>query len=184
MILLISTCTEKLHELEFVKPVEKILKENKINFKTKHYSKISKEDLQKSKKIIICGTSLKDNKYIKNKKRFHFIKSYGKPILGICSGLQIISLVYGGDLIQKKGQEIGYYFELFNKEFLSLEGKHELYHLHTNYVTLPKDFKKFTKSKIPEAIKHKTKPIYGVLFHPEVRNKKLIENFINSNSLE
>ena len=43
---------------------------------------------------------------------------------------------------------------------------------------LPKDFIKFTKSKIPQAIKHKEKKIYGVLFHPEVRNKELILNFV------
>ncbi len=173
MILIISTCSEPLHEIEFVKPIEDIVKKNCI---TKHYSKLTKKDISSSSKIIITGTSLQDNKFIKDIKKFEFLKHYEKPVLGICAGMQIISLLYGGK--PKKGTEIGYYFEYFEKPFLSLEGEHEVYHLHNNYATLPRDFEKFTDSRIPQAIKHKSREIYGVLFHPEVRNKELIEEFI------
>jgi GMP synthase (glutamine-hydrolysing) len=176
MILIISVCSEPLHELEFVKPIEEILKKNKSNFKTVHYSKLNTKLISSSKKIILCGTSLKDNKFLKNIKKFGFIKDYKKPILGICAGHQIISLIFDSKL--KSKIEIGYYPEFFEKTFLSLEGEHEVYHLHNNYTTLPKDFTKHTTSKIPQAIKHKTKSIYGVLFHPEVRNKKLIQEFV------
>lgn len=191
-ILLISTCAEKLHKLEFVKPIEKILKENKINFFTKHYSKLNiRGDLANADKIIICGTSLKDNEFINHLSLFSWISSSSKPILGICAGMQIISLVYELDRqvkeldirnnlnhVSKKKTEIGFFKENFKKEFLSLKGRHEVYHLHNNYISLPKDFEKFTTSKIPQAIKHKSKEIYGVLFHPEVRNKVLIEEFL------
>lgn len=178
MILIISTSKEKLHELEFVKPVEKILRENKMQFFTKHYSKIIDGDLKKAEKIIICGTSLQDNEFVKDIKKFSWIKNYEKSILGICAGMQIISLVHGAKI--KSKNEIGYYYEFFSKDFLSLEGEHEVYHLHNNYTPLPKDFSSFTDGKIPQAIKHKTKEIYGVLFHPEVRNRKLIEEFLKS----
>lgn len=176
MILIISTNSEPLHELEFVKPIEKILSENEISFSIKHYSKLTEKDLQGEKKIIICGTSLKDNKFIKEINKFQWIKNFNKPILGICAGMQIISLIFGAKL--KTKTEIGFYKENFTKDFLSLIGEHEVYHLHNNYATLPKDFISFTKSEIPQAIKHKTKDIYGVLFHPEVRNKILIEEFV------
>ncbi|HEX9863034.1 MAG TPA: hypothetical protein VGB11_07125, partial [Candidatus Bathyarchaeia archaeon] len=33
-------------------------------------------------------------------------------------------------------------------------------------------------AKCVQAIKHKHKDIYGVLFHPEVRNKEIIQRFI------
>ncbi len=178
MILIISTCSEPIHELEFVKPLENTIKKNKKEFKTKHYSKIKPSDINKASKIIISGTSLQDDKFIKELSKFKWIKNLDKPLLGICAGHQIISLTYGAKL--KSKTEIGYYFEFFDKSFLSLEGEHEVYHLHNNYTTLPRNFKEYTKSKIPQAIKHITKPTYGVLFHPEVRNKKLIENFINS----
>jgi GMP synthase-like glutamine amidotransferase len=175
MILLISTCKEKFHELEFVKPIEKILSEK---FKTIHYLKLTEKDLKNADKIIICGTSLKDNEFLKHINSFKWISDFNKPILGICAGMQIISLIFGTKRKQKI--EIGFYKEDFTKEFLSLIGEHEVYHLHNNYVTLPKDFISFTKGKILQAIKHKQKEIYGVLFHPEVRNKKLIEEFIKN----
>ena len=46
MILIINICKEKLHELEFVKPIESILRKNKINFKTKNYKEIKKKSLK------------------------------------------------------------------------------------------------------------------------------------------
>jgi len=176
MILLISTCKNKLHELEFVKPIEKILINLKTEFKVKHYLKLLDKDLISSEKIIICGTSLKDNEFTNNQDSFSWIKQTNKPVLGICAGAQIISKIFGADILKKK--EIGFFTEDFKKDFLGLKGKVEVYHLHNNCTTLPKDFTKYTNSKIPQAIKHKTKPIYATLFHPEVRNKVVIENFI------
>ncbi|HJZ18845.1 MAG TPA: gamma-glutamyl-gamma-aminobutyrate hydrolase family protein [Candidatus Nanoarchaeia archaeon] len=174
-LLIINICKEKLHYYEFVKPIEDVLRKNKIKFFTKHYKEIKEKDLQRADKIIICGTSLKDNDFLKNMNKFEWIKNYKKPVWGICAGMQIISLVFGGK--KKKATEIGYYSENFKKSFLSLESEHEVYHLHNNYMTLPKDFEQFSDGKIPQAVKHKTKPMYGVLFHPEVRNKKMIEAF-------
>ena len=175
MILIISICKEKLHELEFLKPIEDILQDSNMKYFVKHYKNVNDNDLNKSDKIIICGTSLKDDEFLEDFEKFSWIKDCEKLIFGICGGMQIISLVFGGKL--KKKQEIGFFIENFKKEFLSFEGEQQVYHLHNKYVTLPKDFEKFTSSDIPQAVKHKTKPIYGVLFHPEVRNKEMVENF-------
>ena len=30
-----------------------------------------------------------------------------------------------------------------------------------------------------QAIKHKEKPFYGIMFHPEVRNEEIVKNFIS-----
>lgn len=179
MILIISTCKEKLHELEFVKPIEDILRMNNFEFKSVNYKRLTKKDLDKAEKVIISGTSLKDCEYLfeENIKKFNWIKDFKKPIFGICAGMQIISSVFNSELKNKK--EIGFYNEDFVKEFLGLKEEQEVYHLHNNYPSLPKDFDKFTSSEISQAIKHKTKEIYAVLFHPEVRNKELIINFCN-----
>ncbi len=180
MILIINICKEKLHYYEFVKPIEDILKKDGIEYFTKHYKKINKRDLLKANKIIICGTSLKDNDFVENLKEFEWIKNSDKPLLGVCGGMQIIGLLFKGKL--KKKQEIGFYEENFKKEFLGLKGKKQVYHLHNYYIDFCqlKDFEIFTSfadGKIPQAVRHKSKQIYGVLFHPEVRNKEMIEEF-------
>ena len=47
-----------------------------------------------------------------------------------------------------------------------------------NFYVLSDEFDVLAESKYcPQAIKHKEKPYFAVLFHPEVRNKKIIENF-------
>ena len=160
MILLINICKEKLHFYEFVKPIEDILEKKKLKFKTKHYSKIVKKDLAKASKVIICGTSLKDNDFLNNVKKFNWIKNYKKPILGICGGAHLIGLILGYEL--KKKKEIGLKYMNLKKTFLGFRGKKQVYHLHQFY-TFPKVFHK--------------RNFYSVLFHPEVRNKEMILNF-------
>jgi GMP synthase-like glutamine amidotransferase len=180
MILIISTCADKLHETEFVKPIENVLKENKINFISKFYKEINDSDLSNAEKIIISGTSLEDYEYLKDISLFFWLKKTDKPVLGICSGMQIIGLVYGSE--SKENKEIGFYKEVFDREFLGLkvDQEVEVYHLHNSYITLPNEFEEYSKSypsKVVQAIKHKEKEIYGVLFHPEVRNHEMIVNF-------
>ena len=180
MILIISTCANKLHEAEFVKPIENILKENEIEFLTRHYKEVRESELTAVDKIIISGTSLDDFEYLKDISLFEWLRETDKPVLGICSGMQIIGLVFGAE--SKKFKEIGFYKERFENEFLGLgkDGEDvevEVYHLHNSYITLPEGFESYSKSypkKVVQAMKHKEKEIYGVLFHPEVRNHEII----------
>ncbi len=162
MILLINICKEKLHFYEFVKPIEDILSKNKIRFFTKHYKEIDKKDLEKADKIIICGTSLKDNEFLNYMDKFQWIKDYKKPIFGICGGAHVIGLILGNKL--KKIKEIGLK-KIFIKNFLGINEEREVYHLHQFYV-LPEIYNKGN--------------IYATLFHPEVRNKDIIVNFCNN----
>ena len=177
-ILILNICKEKLHYFEFVRPIEKILEEKGIDFYTKHYTKFNDKDLR-ADKIIICGTSLMDKDYLKNISLFKWINFYKKPILGICGGMQIISSYFKGETYENK--EIGLKEINFEKEFLYFKGKIKAYQLHLLSIKINKNkFEAYAHSgnKTIQAIKHKTKPFYGVLFHPEVRNKILIEKFI------
>jgi anthranilate/para-aminobenzoate synthase component II len=183
-ILLINICKEKLHYYEFVSPIEGILKKNKKKFFTKSYAELHSEDLEMCEKVIICGTSLSDNEFSNDFRKFDWLENFDKPVLGICGGMQIIGLVFGGQI--KKQTEIGFYRENFENDFLGLSGEVEVYHLHNNYVDFNtfSDFEVFSESKdgvnkISQAVKHKNKEIYGVLFHPEVRQKELILNFLS-----
>jgi len=177
MILIINLCKEQLHYYEFVKPIEDILQKNKIEFLTKHYSKITEGDLHKADKIIICGTSLKDNTFLEEIDNFTWLKKINKPVFGICAGMQIIGLIFDGKL--KKQKEIGLEKIKFTKDFLGFIGEKQVYTLHNNYIEFSKDFEVFAKTKnCAQAIKHKHKEIYGTLFHPEVRNYELIKQFV------
>lgn len=160
MILVINICKEKLHYLEFVKPVENILKKQNVKFFTKHCLELNSSNIRKANKIIICGTSLKDNDFIMHLDKFNWIKTFDKPILGICGGAHIIGLISGYKL--KKNKEIGLKELNLKKEFLGIKGKLEVYHLH-QFKTLPEIFHR--------------KNIYATLFHPEVRNNQFIEEF-------
>jgi GMP synthase (glutamine-hydrolysing) len=184
MILVINICKEKLHALEFVKPVEDILKREKVAFFTKGYREINPKDLDKADKVIICGTSLSDNQFIENIDRFSWIKEFEKPILGICGGFQVIGKIFKAQI--KKEPQIGFFHEKFHKSFLGLEGSREVYHLHNYYADFSQldSFDSYctSDSEIIQAVKHTSKSIYAVLFHPEVRQKELITNFARINS--
>jgi len=146
MILVIKTNQHRLHDDEFVKPITDLLPKNQ--FIVKHYSELTEENIEKTDKIIICGTALKDNNYRNNLDKFVWLKTYNKPVLGICAGMQIIGLMQGHKLIN-------------NKKIGVFEGK---YHLHNFGV---KDFR--DEMKIDN--------FRGYLFHPEVLNKNLILEF-------
>jgi GMP synthase-like glutamine amidotransferase len=172
MILIVNVCSEKLHYLEFVKPIEDIIAED---FVMKHYNDLTKEDLEKCDKVIICGTSLKDNNFLSDLEKFDWLKDFEKPVFGICAGFQILGLVFGGKL--EKSTEIGYFKEKFSEPFLDLEDEVEVYHLHNNFVSGWGEEWSVFGGDIVQAVKCKEKDIYGVLFHPEVRNKDLIREF-------
>jgi GMP synthase (glutamine-hydrolysing) len=136
---------------------------------------LKQEDLEESKKVIICGTSLKDNDYLNHLDKFGFVKKLDKPILGICGGMQIIGKAFGSEL--EKTDEIGQIRISFEKEFLGLNGEHNICSLHNHSINLSEEFEAYAKSKCVQAMKHKEKEIYATLFHPEVLNKRLIINF-------
>ena len=127
----------------------------------KNYKDVSEEDLNKASKVILSGTSLADFEYLKNLDKFSWLGSFKAPVLGICAGMQIIGLIFGGKLLDEN--YIG-----------KRNGK---YYLHKKSVSLPPDFKKTGE----DSFRHKTREIYGVLFHPEVYNEEVIKNFIHQN---
>jgi len=172
MILLISTCKEKLHELEFVKPIKDIV--GKKCF-VKKYDEITQEDLQKADKVIISGTSLRDNEVLENLSCFGWLKDFNKPVFGICAGHHAIQLIFGAKLM--KIQEFGVVDVDFEKNFFGLIDKEKVYSLHGRFSLSP-EFEIYARSEeCVHAVKHKDKEIYSVLFHPEVYNKEVLERF-------
>ena len=181
MILLIKICKIPFHYFEFVKPIETVLKKLNVEFIPVHYNNLTSEMFLKADKVIISGTSLKDNSFLDDIDKFDWIKEFDKPILGICGGMHILGLIYDGKL--KEVQEIGLNTINFNEEFFGFNGITEVYELH-NLCVESSEFDVIAISEeCIQAIKHKYKLLYGVLFHPEIRNKKLIESFVKCYSV-
>src|SRR3989344_3965675 len=151
MILLINICKENLHFEEFVKPIGDILNNNEIKFMTKNYKNVKNKDLGKADKIIICGTSLKDNEFLKHLNKFSWIKDFNKPSLGICGGIHILHLIYNGK--KQNNKQIGIVKVNFKEEFLGMKGEKEVYNLHQYYFQ-SKEFNIFANK---QASKHKNK---------------------------
>lgn len=175
-VLLVSTCKEKLHEREFVLPFVRYLESKGINVAVAHYSTIMEKEIDGAERIILCGTGLADNDYLEHKEKLSWLKDIDVPVLGICSGIQSIVLAFGGEIISEK--EIGPV-----KVSGNLFGRKEFnaYALHQNGISLPENFEILARSeKSIQAIKHTKKKVFGVTFHPEVRNLWVIDGFLNS----
>ncbi len=112
-----------------------------------------------------------------------YVKELSVPILGICLGHQLLAKIFGGDV--GKGR-IGGYAEvevrLVEKDeiFEGLPEKLKVWASHADEVKkLPECFKLLATSDICkiEAMRHKSKPIYGVQWHPEVYHTERGEDF-------
>ena len=112
----------------------------------------------------------------------------GIPILGICYGMQLMSLTLGGNVARATTREYGEtnvnidntskLFEGFNNTNIFLMS-------HTDYVeSVPEGFKKIGYTQVcpNAAIENAEKKLYGIQFHPEVNNSVngtlVIKNFL------
>lgn len=167
MILIISTCKEPLSELEFVRPLEGIVKKAKVV----HYKRLRLSDVKSADKIIISGTALKDFEYLDHD--WSWLKDCDKPVLGICAGLHVIGKAFELPIISHF--EIGVQqVETVNENKLC-EGTFNAYFLHTRHVEGLAALA--TSNGAACIVKHPEKEIYGCIFHPEVMNEKIISNF-------
>jgi len=165
---------------EFVLPIVTIA-ETLDNCMVKHYLEVTNEDLSRCDRVILSGTALKDAATLSQPEKFPWVKGTEKPVLGICAGMETIGVVFGMRLI--KCLEIGMTQITTLKENPLFSGDFKAYSLHSYCIESSADFEVWAKSaKCIQIIKHKIKPIYGMLFHPEVRNPELIKCFIQLNN--
>jgi GMP synthase-like glutamine amidotransferase len=143
----------------------------------KHYLDIKPKELGGYSKIILSGTALRDNATLKNVEKFIWVTKFQKPILGICAGMQTINVAFN-ELLEPCLQ-VGVTEIKTLRENSLFHGNFNAYTLHNYSVASSKTFETLAVStKCIQAIKHKQKSIYGVLFHPEVRNPEIIKRFL------
>ncbi len=116
------------------------------------------------------------------------IYTLGVPVLGICYGLQVMAHQLGGKVERATKQEYGRAKLTVIKEdpiFYGIPREFDVWMSHADKaVRLPKGFESLASSEnSPYAvIRHKSKAIYGVQFHPEVAHtqygRELLSNFL------
>jgi GMP synthase-like glutamine amidotransferase len=161
---------------EFVAPIA-LIAEGLEETTVKHYLEVKVEDTDGCSRVILSGTALKDYASMRQPGKFDWIKELKSPVFGICAGMQIIGLVFGSKLT--KCSEIGMTQIATLKENPLFSGTFKAYSLHTYCVEPSGDFEVLAEStKCVQAIKHKEKQIYGVLFHSEARNVDILKHFM------
>jgi GMP synthase-like glutamine amidotransferase len=161
---------------EFVSPIVSVV-EPLEECVVKHFLEINLSELSCYSKIVLSGTALKDHTTLRQIDKFDWIKKYDNPILGICAGMQTISLVFGEPLLNCL--QVGMAEISTQKENPLFQGNFKSYVLHNYSVGASQTFDMLAESaKCIQAVKHREKDIYGVLFHPEVRNQEILKKFI------
>jgi GMP synthase (glutamine-hydrolysing) len=178
-ILVLDLCYEKnsIFQNEFVLPVTQILKSLDVLYDVKHFLESYCPDSYSH--IILCGVALKDFEYLNHVTSFSWIKDSVTPVLGICAGAQVISLLYEESL--RDDEEIGLTKVNCTTDDIILKGCSfplEVYTLHNKGIYCGSEFIELLENGTSQMIKHRDKKIYACLFHPEVRNKNIIENFL------
>jgi GMP synthase-like glutamine amidotransferase len=161
---------------EFVSPIVSVVQPLE-DCEVKNFLDIETRELEVYSKIILSGTMLKDHATLKQVDKFNWISTFDKPIMGICAGMQTIALVFGATLTNCL--QIGITEISTLKQNPLFQGDFRAYTLHNYSVAPSQTFETLAEStKCIQAIKHKQKNIYGVLFHPEVRNQEILKRFI------
>ncbi len=117
----------------------------------------------------------------------------GVPVLGICYGMQLMSLHFGGKVVPAGKREYGHATllasgspgPLFDEFFV--EGKSPVWMSHGDHVEqVPEGFEVvgFSDNAPVCAIQNVARNLYGVQFHPEVnhtpRGEQLLDTFVRS----
>ena len=178
MILIVDMNSKKdsLGFFEFVAPIVSVAAELD-ECVVKHYAEVSSQDTTQCSRVILSGAALKDNVAANQPAKFIWLKEVDKPVFGICAGMQAIGTVFGSQLT--RCLEIGMTQITTLKENPLFSSVFRAYSLHNYSVEPSAEFEVLAESaQCVQAIKHKKKPFYGVLFHPEVRNVEIIKRFI------
>jgi len=181
MILMIDLCYREgsLSRDEFVGPVARILREAGASPVVRHYTTVSAPDLEAADGAVLCGTALKDREFAEHPGRFRWLSVFERPVLGISSGMLALAAAFGGGIEPCPGIGMTDVRVVAPDPLLAGKETFAAYELHDCTVQVPDRFIPLAVSdRCVQAIRHRSLPLYGLLFHPEVRNEWIIERFL------
>jgi GMP synthase (glutamine-hydrolysing) len=182
VILLIDLCYREgsLGFDEYVLPVKRIVERSGFEASSVHFRSVSPSDVTGAQAVIFCGTPLADNAFLKESGNFSLVKKVGIPVLGVCAGMELVCNIFGGRL--GPCTEIGMTAIRVtgSDPFFSGQSLFSAYELHTFACTDPGPLEILAVSdRCIQAIRLPDRPVYGVMFHPEVRNEWVVERFLS-----
>ena len=176
---------------QYTQLIARRIREQKVYCEIHPFNKIPKKlinSLNPSGIILSGGPNSVLNQ--KSPKLSPVIQNLNIPILGICYGLQLLSLIHKGNIKKSSSREYGFAkikvireSKIIPKEWVNKNAS--VWMSHGDHVSkAPKDFivTALSSNKIIAIIENKKRNIYGLQFHPEVHHTylgyKIIKNFI------
>lgn len=176
--------SNEMHLLPLPIPTLNEIYSDKINFKN-----IDILILTGGNDSIKANSDLSDFSERRNNWEFEMIKCAlvnKTPILGVCRGMHILNLYFGGTLCKSLSQEIGSsehagqnhniiiedkFVDTFKNKIVNVNSYHNqgifVSDLSNEFEMVASAEKVYKEKKIVEMIKHRDLPIYGIQWHPE-----------------
>ena len=168
---------------EFATSVEKIVKDFGGCSIIIEYRDCLSFDFSTVKGAILTGSPQGDDIIEHHQPYFQWVKSFEKPVLGICAGHHIVGVMYGSEVFRSKEPESGdVMIEMLKDDsiFNGLTKTFNVKQMHNDSISLPAEFEMLATSPTctNQLMKHTQKLIYTCQFHPEFYNHRIIGNFV------
>jgi GMP synthase-like glutamine amidotransferase len=174
VILVVDLCQRDLSKSEFVEPIAAIVGDGA---RVARSTDLVPGDVEAASAVVICGTALADDGYMDHIERFDWLRTTRTPVLGICAGMQLIALLHGGRVVERR--EIGMTSIHPIGEDPLIPGPMEVYSLHKYDLEDLNEFHVLARStECVQAIAHRERDLFGILFHPEVRCGEVVTRFL------
>ncbi|ABK15126.1 MAG: hypothetical protein H5T42_02280 [Methanothrix sp.] len=176
MILVLDMCYRagSLSRYEFVDPVAAALRRAGAEIDVLHYSEL--DDPHGYDKIVLCGTALKDRRCFDDADQLSWIRECKLPMLGISTGAALICSILGGSVLPYIHIGMGDVKIIAETPLLGEPRTIPVFHLHAFRLVLPSELRAIEENC--EAFVGRDRPVYGILFSPEVRNCWILERFV------
>ncbi len=162
-ILLIDNGTKLLEKLEHLLPGHDVVHT---------WRDFTEVDVKDADLIILSGGSAMQ--LVGNEAEFareiELVRTTEKPVIGICFGCEIMAVAFGATLRELEVKHEGIKeIEILEEGAASTPRRVKVYEYHRWIIDqMPEGFEIVGRSKDgPELIRHTSKPLYGLQFHPE-----------------